>query len=62
MLRVSHIAIDLADLQASMALPEFQKCKKNLSSQLSDLNGKYVISSIDRAHPISGIRHKLLAY
>ena len=32
MLRVSHIAIDLADLQVSMSLPEFQKSKKNLSS------------------------------
>ena len=45
-----------------MALPEFQRCKKSLSSQFSEMRGKYVISSIDRAHPISGIRQKLLAY
>jgi trehalose 6-phosphate synthase/phosphatase len=56
MLRVSHIAIEVSDIHDAMDSSEFLKCKKLLSNQIPEMRGKYIISSYDRSHPISGIR------
>jgi len=55
-IRISHIAVDLKDIHRTMASPEFLQAKKHLSSTLSEIRGKYILCSIDRAHPISGMR------
>ena len=62
MLRVSHIAIEVSDIHDAMDSSEFLKCKKLLSNQIPEMRGKYIISSYDRSHPISGIRQKLQAF
>lgn len=59
MLRISHIAVDIKDIHSSMTQHQFRESKERLQKLCQ---GKYIISSIDRAHPTSGIRQKLLAY
>ena len=60
MLRISHIGIQEDDILEAL---ESDECKK-FTKQLQAMTPKkrHILSSIDRFHPISGLKNKLLAY
>jgi len=59
MLRISHIGIQIEDIIESMESKEYKEFVKQLNKQYKK---RQIISSIDRMHPISGIKNKLFAY
>jgi len=59
MLRISHIGIQVEDIIELMETSEYKGFVKYLSSNIKK---RHIISSIDRLHPISGLKNKLLAY
>lgn len=61
MLRISHIGIMEEDILAMMETEECKTFVKYLNTNVIQKK-KYVIASIDRLHPISGLKNKLLAY
>lgn len=61
MLRISHIGIMEDDIVAMMETDESKQFVKYLTQNVIGRK-KHVISSIDRFHPISGLKNKLLAY
>ena len=61
MLRISHIGIMEEDILDMMEKDESKQFVKHLTNSVIQKR-KHVISSIDRFHPISGLKNKLLAY
>jgi trehalose 6-phosphate synthase/phosphatase len=66
MLRISHIGIQDDDIKAAMDTDIYRHFCKQFTANIinSSAQGKkrHIISSIDRFHPISGLKNKLLAY
>mmetsp|Transcript_17784 Transcript_17784/g.12732 ORF Transcript_17784/g.12732 Transcript_17784/m.12732 type:complete len:267 (+) Transcript_17784:499-1299(+) len=59
MLRISHIGVQLEDIKAAMKSEKCEEYKNEIKRQVSK---PIIISSIDRLHPISGLKNKLVAY
>ena len=64
MLRISHIGIQEDDLAAALESDACKHFMRQLQQQFvsQPAGRRHVISSIDRYHPISGLKNKLLAY
>jgi trehalose 6-phosphate synthase/phosphatase len=65
MLRISHIGIQVEDIVKAMETETYKNFVNQLQTHFSQsASGKrrQIISSIDRFHPISGLKNKLLAY
>ena len=60
MLRISHIGIQEEDILSDMETEDYKQFVKHLLNLTN--KKKHIISSIDRFHPISGLKNKLLAY
>lgn len=60
MLRISHIGIQVEDIQEK--LEESQEYKDFVKYLNTQIKKSIILSSIDRLHPISGLKNKLLAY
>lgn len=64
MLRISHIAVDINDINNDLQMISQESKKGDFSDKLRAMIGdrSEVFSSIDRSHLISGFRNKLYAY
>jgi trehalose 6-phosphate synthase/phosphatase len=60
MIRISHIGVQEDDIDECRQKPEYDKFLKHLTTVTG--KRKNIIASIDRCHPISGLKNKLLAY
>ena len=59
LLRISHIGIQEQDIIESMESKEYKEFVKLLNKTYKK---RQIIASMDRMHPISGIKNKLFAY